>query len=648
MNSNLFEFNHFVEPQHFAGRHALVDTILSTLCSLSSRTSYGVVGGRRFGKTSILRKVEYLLIQRLQQPTDNEVRVLPIFVSLKSIDSLQDSSNIFGFMKHQLLRATSGQRRPPLPGPLVDLGLPPYTQANSSSASLQELEASIENVVVCAYEQCADIRIIFLIDEMDVALDFPWTSSFFGNLRSLIYDSDIKDFVRLVLAGSGRYVEADEKGSELFNILTPLFLEAFDDSGIQELLGRAPGIADDIANEIVRQTGGHPFIMQHFLYYLSQQDLTTIKNEHLETEARRFFIDRSQDIEGWWRSVGEDGRRTYFALQKMKEGWVTLQDVIQHINDRNVRPDRGLKALCFHGVAIHYGPYRWYRINSILFDYWVIQRSKEEVFDMNQLDGERAAHLQKALQSAFPKRSELGRMVRFKLEENLQAIADGDNLSDVIFNLIEWAESEGRLQELIAGAREMKPNSPELKKFVEQSSVDIDKPKTILDHSHDQETNYQNTLSRSYISEVNPAVAGQTGMPMIVDDASGESSDAQPDPEPLGTPSTSFRQKQPGLYYGIAVFGLSLVTNLAAGWFFSISLRCILEYRLTEPIGGFLALLVTGIGPIIWFLFRTPSVTRTLLISVYLGFLIALLIGVVTHLFLPQLPEDICRAGFAL
>ncbi|MEM7539174.1 MAG: effector-associated domain EAD1-containing protein, partial [Chloroflexota bacterium] len=86
---------------------------------------------------------------------------------------------------------------------------------------------------------------------------------------------------------------------------------------------------------------------------------------------------------------------------------------------------------------------------------------------MNSLPSTEFSRLQAALLHAFPNYSALQRMIRLQLEENLAAIAGGDNLNDTIFQLIEWAESTGRLHELINGAGNTNPNNPVLQEFID-------------------------------------------------------------------------------------------------------------------------------------------------------------------------------------
>jgi hypothetical protein len=85
---------------------------------------------------------------------------------------------------------------------------------------------------------------------------------------------------------------------------------------------------------------------------------------------------------------------------------------------------------------------------------------------MIRLSGEQVERLQKALLGAFPNRPGLRQMVRFKLEVHLDEIAEGNDLSEVIFNLITWVETQGRLQELLLGACEMRPDNKDFKRLL--------------------------------------------------------------------------------------------------------------------------------------------------------------------------------------
>lgn len=76
--------------------------------------------------------------------------------------------------------------------------------------------------------------------------------------------------------------------------------------------------------------------------------------------------------------------------------------------------------------------------------------------------------LHQAFLSAFVDEVMLSQMVDFELDENLESIAGKGKLSNVVFNLIRWAESQGRTEELIKGAIAQNPGNPPLQDFAQQ------------------------------------------------------------------------------------------------------------------------------------------------------------------------------------
>jgi S1-C subfamily serine protease len=79
--------------------------------------------------------------------------------------------------------------------------------------------------------------------------------------------------------------------------------------------------------------------------------------------------------------------------------------------------------------------------------------------------------LVEALLRAFTSKADLLQMVRHGLDENLEAIAGGDNLRSTVFNLVTWAESRGRIEELVIAAQSENPSNLELRNVAEQMSL---------------------------------------------------------------------------------------------------------------------------------------------------------------------------------
>jgi hypothetical protein len=60
-----------------------------------------------------------------------------------------------------------------------------------------------------------------------------------------------------------------------------------------------------------------------------------------------------------------------------------------------------------------------------------------------KLSGQQRKGLREALIDAFPTKSLLQQLLSFELEKNLDAIAGGNNLQEIVFNLITAAETQG-------------------------------------------------------------------------------------------------------------------------------------------------------------------------------------------------------------
>jgi hypothetical protein len=84
---------------------------------------------------------------------------------------------------------------------------------------------------------------------------------------------------------------------------------------------------------------------------------------------------------------------------------------------------------------------------------------------LTRLNGAQFGQLQQALLEAFTGAT-LRQMVRVELDQNLEAIAGGENLGVTIFNLIEWAQRTGNLTRLFQGALNAAPGNAALQTFV--------------------------------------------------------------------------------------------------------------------------------------------------------------------------------------
>lgn len=88
-----------------------------------------------------------------------------------------------------------------------------------------------------------------------------------------------------------------------------------------------------------------------------------------------------------------------------------------------------------------------------------------------KLSGKQYQRLQNALLDTYQTRDELAQFVRLELEENLQTIVNDDTLSVAVFELIRWAESRGRLPDLVRAAHAARPHNDTFAAFATEMGV---------------------------------------------------------------------------------------------------------------------------------------------------------------------------------
>ena len=85
-----------------------------------------------------------------------------------------------------------------------------------------------------------------------------------------------------------------------------------------------------------------------------------------------------------------------------------------------------------------------------------------------ELVGQERKELRKAIINAYPNISKLRIMVREELDENLDQIVGVGELDTVVFNLIGWAESTGKVKELVEAAYKGNPGNSQLQALRKQ------------------------------------------------------------------------------------------------------------------------------------------------------------------------------------
>lgn len=110
--------------------------------------------------------------------------------------------------------------------------------------------------------------------------------------------------------------------------------------------------------------------------------------------------------------------------------------------------------------------------------------------------------LKAALLSAFPSPGDLQQVAANKLGENLSVIAGGNNYGEVVFNLIQWAQSQAKIELLLAGARQTNPGNPRLRLFEAQYNA-----RHVMPNSGEKSEPQQNDATTSSSSSPSRMIA---------------------------------------------------------------------------------------------------------------------------------------------
>jgi hypothetical protein len=373
MSSNPFRYLRPVEPKDFVGRWPLVKHIASDLTQING-DSYAIIAGRRCGKSSLLNAIAHQLCQ--SETTDaGDFIVIPISFDFKArAETIESADDIYAHILKDIysLIAANASFRPPDAWPQpVQLTEKYFLELTEQSAiSLRDFQAGIGYILDQLDAANQHVRFVLLLDEIDDAIDRPWTQALFGQLRSLIYSSNMKSRVRLAVTGSHHLLEqVSTHGSPLCNVLKLNYLEPLDEAGFKELISRAEGLHEEATAAIWQQSGGHPFLAQYLLHHLWDRGIHLATKTNVEEMACKFLAEQVNDIKGWARGIGASGLEAYCILSAIN-GWIGEREIIQSNNNQSLDVKIGLIALCYHGFVLHDRGWSNYMRSGDLFKKW--------------------------------------------------------------------------------------------------------------------------------------------------------------------------------------------------------------------------------------------------------------------------------------
>lgn len=319
--------------------------------------SFAVVGGRRLGKTTFLRRLE-------QEIKQHSPYLLAVYIDAQAMPYVENSDEAFNWIRTYIGR---------------EIGL--------------DLEGAdrFGEWITRLVENTHRLRLVLIIDEFDAFSEYAWCHTFFDNLRALIHNTPgVSDRLCVVLAGVRiLHTLLIRQGSPLANVLSWKYLSLFNEEDTKRLVneptqGRFP---PELSEIVWRNTGGHPFLIQFLMHHLCASRTETAFDEVLNQAERRFREEHDIIFKQWWFDhIGERERKIYRAIAR----GMTIEEIAQRLGYKPGDVQESLKVLSYIGLVRKADGD--YNLIGLIFNKWLQENDIEVEQTGQQISGGASLH----------------------------------------------------------------------------------------------------------------------------------------------------------------------------------------------------------------------------------------------------------------
>ena len=295
------------DPDCFFGRAPIVKKIRA-----NSTGVHVLLGGRRIGKTSLLRYLEWSLLE-VSRPG---AQPLPVLINLESwqpqsldqfrylmISRLREAINRWREVEWRDVR--KGYRRFLEIFPEAEISLPGF-KGKLASAEKMSHEEFRRNLGETVAEMRADFNgVVFLFDEAEYVVSQTWADNAWSYLRGQKDTSDLSPYLGLVISGYRGVDEYQQKvGSALRDIAVVTWLDVLSPRDARSLMharaaGESVALTEDETELLQEWSGNHPFLLQQMTSDLLDtrhcgRDFEIAKWRH------RWLVDHHKRFLDWW------------------------------------------------------------------------------------------------------------------------------------------------------------------------------------------------------------------------------------------------------------------------------------------------------------------------------------------------------------
>jgi len=348
------------------------DELRAILRGLDKGESFAIVGGRKIGKTTLLRKIEEELRNQFEVAKTQGFLLLPVYLDTLSFPFIFTPRYLYLQViekaQHELEQLQ-----------LLEKQGEPY--ADLFDRFLDEENIAFREAVLDLIAQIAprcSVRIAVMIDEIEKILCTEWGQGFFDNWRSLLTDPDLfpRRSVVLLLSGAKEIKAITEDiGSPLSNVLSWKELKLFAEDESRKLIDEPTQnkLSADVVREILRQTDGHPFLIQYLMEYICDFDLDEGRRR-LEEALAKFYEEQDSQFRSWWdEKLDENDRKVYSLLADRREQGLPKSDIVRLVGDTIA--NNSLAVLCHMGIVRKIDREETYRVAGEMFYTWFVENA---------------------------------------------------------------------------------------------------------------------------------------------------------------------------------------------------------------------------------------------------------------------------------
>ncbi len=309
-----------INPELFYGRTDLADKLVHRL---AQGESFGITGGRRMGKTTLLRRVEKDLFSYAHKVKEGGFLVLPVYIETLALPERFSAEAVYQTIASLVAKQIHH---------IAELPVIDYEQVNVTNFTTYL--KSVVNAITEYYLP----QFIFLFDEIEPIVKSDWGRVFFDNWRSLLHNTpDLDKYTTALFSGASEMVEiARDIGSPLGNVLTWRELRLFSRDDTAKLM-REPSQydwPDHFVEAVCDLTGGHPFLVQYMMQIVCSDEIEKA-SQSLEKAKVQFLDEQKMQFQNWWSRFNNTTRAIYANLAE--QGSVSRKAILSGFGDSAYR-----------------------------------------------------------------------------------------------------------------------------------------------------------------------------------------------------------------------------------------------------------------------------------------------------------------------